>query len=109
MKIEGLPEGVECVRIGRAGSDEFELIGNHIERGPRADSIAQVIVIPSPGYKFNCDPATLFYYSVKVLDPPVKTTVTAVYQFDNEKDQEITADWLKKLAHLPGFVEVKVE
>jgi hypothetical protein len=109
MRIPGLPEGVDGVRIGRAGPDEYELIGDHIERGPRHDSISQVIVVPADGYKFNIDPKSLYFYPVKVLDPPVKLVVTVTYHFDNEKDQEITKDWLERLKQLPGFVEVKAE
>ena len=48
--IPGLPAGVKIVRIGLAGPNDYEFMGNKIYKGPRSGS--QVIVTPNEGYEF---------------------------------------------------------
>ena len=51
--IPDLPEGVDIVKVGMAGREDFEFIGGRIEKGPRSN--AQVIVKPQKGYDFVFD------------------------------------------------------
>lgn len=88
MTIPGTPEGVEIVRIGIAGPDEFELIGDHIEKGKREGSISQVIVKPAPGWAFRFDIVSYELKPYKLLDAPVEVTYEIKFKFTGANDQQ---------------------
>lgn len=80
IQIPGLPEGVLCARIGQCEDGEFELHGDHIEKGARGFS--QIVVAPADGYEFVFDMATNHYACVKKLATGRKR-VTVVFEFPN--------------------------
>lgn len=70
-QINGLPEGVTCVRFGVATDNEYEIIGSNITRGPRQGTVSQVIVAPAKGWKFMIDIRNPdFYYPAKDVPGP---------------------------------------
>lgn len=121
-KIEGLPEGVELVRFGICGPDDFEItherVGGSdpvITKGPRAGAQAQVIVKPADGYRFALMPSTFdirafkelpeHWEVFKVLAQPREIAASFRFKVETEQDTQIVEKALESLRKLPGFVE----
>jgi hypothetical protein len=124
MKIDGIPEGVECVRIGQAKTGEFEAASINgkvqIFRAVRQDSLAQIIVVPADGYDFipaaetpnnrrSVDATTSLrspaeFDVVKKFPAPVTIGATLHFQVLNSRDVQTIDGALEKLKELPGFV-----
>ncbi|HLG97173.1 MAG TPA: hypothetical protein VKX49_12750 [Bryobacteraceae bacterium] len=76
MKIPGLPEGVDVVRFGVCGPEEFELVGEEIYRGGRHHPVHHMIVQPEKGWEFvEVSAFNRMYKAVRMYDPPKKLTV----------------------------------
>ena len=113
IQIPGLPEGVEAVRFGIAGPEDFEVTmgescGIQITKGVRQGTTTQVIVKPSPGYEFKYDIRSLTFRAVKKLDNPVEITRTVKFIVTNALDQGIVEDRLDALKDLPGYQDAQV-
>lgn len=109
--VEGLPEGVDWIKFGAAGPDDFQLVRQHdgsivISKGPRVGEATGVIVEPSAGYSFRCDIKTLAYFPVKELKEPVTIKAEVVFTVDNEFDQQTVEQELARLKSMPGFVSL---
>lgn len=104
--IKGLPEGVELVRLGTAGDEDYELVGEQIFKGPRAGAASGVIVQPAQGYIFRVDIRSLSFVPVKMI-PITKRTFTVEFAVDNELDLRLILDRVDKLKDIPGFVDLK--
>ncbi len=116
-----LPEGVEFVRIGVAGDQDFEMVGPVMRKGKRSGAAAGVLVRPAEGYSFQ--PARVFdinsytfkdgpegtYMAVKQFPQPLPIKCSVSFAITNEFDRQIVADVLTKLQALPGYVESKIE
>lgn len=102
MAIEGLPDGVECVRIGRAMADEFELYGKRIIQGGRSDSISHVIVRPAQGWSFLFDEESDCWYSAKVIDPPLEIVIAERFLVTNSRDQKFLETAAAAMRSWPG-------
>lgn len=112
IQIPGLPEGVECVRIGTATADDYEITNSvhtddppSITKGPRIGSATQIIVRPAAGWEFRFDIRTLSFRLVKKLDTPLEITRTVKFVVSNALDQGIVEDRLDSLKDLPGWTE----
>jgi len=105
MKLEGLPEGVECVRIGIAGPEEFELFGPQILKGGRNNSITHVVVRPESGWEFVLHGGFSFV-AVRRFIPPVQINLKPFrFVVNNSLEQQMVTDALAALAKLPGYEE----
>lgn len=111
-KIEGLPEGVELVRIGVCGPEEFEVTNDPtnenppiISKGPRQGSNTQVIVRPAPGFKFSFDIRGYHFQIEKLLAQPREIAASFRFKVETEQDTQIVEKALESLRKLPGFVE----
>lgn len=110
MTIPGLPQGVELVRIGVAEAEDFELTsdaGAHaITKGPRAGSMAQVIVRPVAGWTFVPFFDARMYRQVFVpsqaLAAPEETVLKFVATSTFEKEK--IAQAVEAAKTVPGFV-----
>jgi hypothetical protein len=103
MAIEGLPEGVECVRIGHARPDEFELFGKDILQGGRPDSIAHVIVRPAPGWSFVLNADGLAYVPAKVYDEPKVINVSRQFVVANSREEDALNKAIASMEKWPGY------
>lgn len=109
MKIEGLPEGVELVRVGIPRADEFELYGTSISKGPRGDSVSQLVVRPAQGWEFKYDIRAYGYVPTLMLTKPLVMTATVTFRVNNRSDWNEVNDGLNALAKLPGYVDGTVK
>ena len=113
--VTGLPEGLEFVRLGIPGDEEFEIINTSIEDGNAVPVITQgkrplsavcVIVKPAEGYKFRYDIKTLNYLVVKMI--PAKTIIaTITFKVDNDYDDASLQAMMGHVKSLPGFVSIE--
>lgn len=98
MTIPGTPEGIEVVRMGIAGPDDFEIVGNSIQKGKREGTISQVIVRPAKGWEFRFDARRYGLWPVKMLDAPAEVTYELKFKFTALDDQEhVETAFLKML------------
>lgn len=116
--IDGLPEGIDYVRIGNVGDSDYQIVlgqgGHRLTKGPSLDSPLGVIVRPEKGYVFR--PARKFdignyvfvdgpagtFDAIKEIEPvEVKATITC--RVDNEFDLDIIQNIFEALKKLPGF------
>lgn len=110
MNIPGLPEGVECVRIGIAEPEDFEIVGTvdptvqAITKGARAGSMSQVIVRPAKGFDFLWNIRTLSFDVVKVFEAPAAMERTVKFSVTNQRDLDAVNAALEQLKSLPGYV-----
>jgi hypothetical protein len=100
-QISGIPVGMELVRIGQAGDDEYELVRAvdgtvTMFRGPRGFS--QVVVQPAHGYAMHYNPLTNGYQPVRELPAPVRVVVEFAARTQEQVDF---------LHHLGDLSEVK--
>ncbi len=116
MKIAGLPEGVEAVRFGVAGADEFEIVNDPTNReapmimkgqeGFPGASMNAVIVKPAEGWIFRgyFDPRRYMtiYAPARRLAQPETTIITLVATDTFEKQKIAEAAEVAKF--IPGFV-----
>jgi hypothetical protein len=100
--VEGLPTGVEFVRIGYPKKDEYYITnepdgkGGHVakiskapEPVPGAGQSTEVIIQPADGYGFRVDIRTMALVATKVWPPK---QLSAKFTVDNQADQDaITA------------------
>jgi hypothetical protein len=113
-KIEGQPEGVEVIKFGISGPDDYELIGDRIVKGVRPDASQQVLVKPANGYSFRperrFDPVSYSiqpgrentFMAVKEIAPvTIKALLTCTVS--NEFDLSIIHQIMGALKNLPGF------
>jgi hypothetical protein len=119
MNIPGLPEGVDAVRIGVCGSEEFEVIGTMdpsvrlLVKGPRTGSTSQIVVKPSAGWKFiparspSADYSDGSFAAVKLLAAPATITATVRFKVETVQEQATVNAALERLKELPGFEEIK--
>ena len=123
--VEGLPPGVDFVRIGVPKDDtEFYIVnepdgkGGHamrIVQGARAASFPSptphltaapnvlVIVRPSEGWKFKPSIIDLGYRPVRKIDPPAQVAASVIFSVDDEEDKAAVSKALDGLKKLPGF------
>lgn len=106
--IKGLPEGVEVVRIGLAGEDDYELVGDKISKGRRMGAASGVIVKPLEGYSFRFNILDLNYIAVKTF-APLNIKATASFTVTDSYDKQTVDSYLKRISDIPGFVDLKVE
>lgn len=117
--VAGLPEGVELVRIGLAGDEDFELVGGTIFRGKRAGAASGVIVRPAKGYTFQPlqtwggitqlwipGPPNAFMVA-KQLEVPEMITATLKIAVTDASEKKIVEDALEALKSLPGFMSLE--
>lgn len=113
MDIKGLPEGIQAVRFGIAGPEDFELIndtgspdGHSLRKGPRAGSSTQIIVLPQDGWsfvpKYNIQILEERFVVAKRIDPPETTVIT--FRATNTYEQECIRGLLANLKAVPGYV-----
>ncbi len=98
IKVPGLPDGVECVRLGAAGAEEFTLVGESISKGARNGN--NVVVTPAPGYEMRFDVRSNCYRATRVFD--VKRTFTAVIVCEHEADME----YYEQISHMPVTLSI---
>lgn len=89
IQIPGQPEGIEVIRFGICGPDDYELTSEGISKGPRQGSTSQIIVKPAKGYKFVFDPAAYRIYAVMELNPPEEVKRTFTFTVHNTREREI--------------------
>ena len=94
--IAGLLPGVELVRLGQCGPDEFEQLGDQIVLGPRG--LSQVVVKPEAGYDFRYDILSNSYKVVRTL--PAKRTYTVHLEAATQQD----AAHIEAIRTLPSVV-----
>lgn len=116
--VEGLPEGVELLRFGVAGDDDFELMGSLILKGARPGAASGVLVRPAEGFTFQ--PSQIFdirefkmvdgpkgtFMPVKQMEAPLMITATVKLALTNSFEQKIVDDALAALKGLPGFLSL---
>lgn len=95
--IAGLLPGVECVRLGLCGPEDFSQVGDEIKK---AQPGPQVIVKPAEGWIFKFDMAWNCYRAVKTL--ATKRTFTLVYEAEDEQAVAV----FEKLKDNPHVVSV---
>lgn len=95
--IAGLLPGVECVRLGLCGPEEFSQIGDEIKK---AQPGPQVIVKPLEGYEFKYSIASNSYRAVRTL--AAKRTFTVSIEVATEEDLA----HVEACKRLPGVVSV---
>lgn len=95
------------VRIGIAGDDEYELIGDEIHKGKRNDSMSQLIVKPAPGYEIKFDIIAYKIIVVKVIAEPVEVSYLVKFKFKTEQDKSATESVLGNMAQWPGYVSLE--
>jgi hypothetical protein len=121
MKIPGLPEGVECVRIGPATPEEFQLQewdGElRIFRGEDfASRLSQIVVQPSEGYVFQfardsfdertSEHAQGRWIASKIIDGRFQRIQTFMtFEPKTELDFSVMKRMLDSLHELPFFVD----
>jgi hypothetical protein len=125
--VEGLPIGVDYVRIGTPTENEYYITnepdgkGGHemrIVQGPSAAAFASptphltlppnaaVIVKPTVGWKFRASIKTFSFWPVKEINPPVRIAKAVTFEVDNAYDQDSVNLALDNLKKIPGFVEM---
>lgn len=110
MNIPGLPEGVEVIRIGIAGPEDFEIVGTAepgvhlITKGARAGSMSQIIVRPAPGYQFLWNLRSLSFDAVKTFEAPAIMERTVKFSVTNQRDLDAVNDALDRIKALPGYI-----
>lgn len=113
MNLPGLPEGVECVRIGFAGADDFEIQNDPtnaeppvILKGGRGDSSSQVVVRPAKGWTFvpwfDIKTYRQIWTPSKLLEVPEETVVR--FKATTEFEQKRIAQAVEDSKMVPGFV-----
>ncbi len=100
LKIDGLLPGVEAVRLGTCGADEFEQHGSRLVKGPRGSS--QVVVKPLPGWEFVYSIRDNCYEPVQNL--PTKRAFTVLFEASTGNDMAVI-DALKNLSSFISLTE----
>lgn len=77
--VAGLSEGVEFVKFGLAGDEDFEIVDGIIYKGKRQGAASGVLVKPAPGYVFR--PLKTFDIRNYVLVDGLPNQFMAVQQF----------------------------
>lgn len=114
MNIPGLQEGLVCLRIGVAGSEEYEVVSGHgtglhmIRMGPRGGSTSQIIVAADKGYQirpaqFDIREYERTYEVVRLLDAPETIEAHLKFTVQNAADRDIVKAELSRLKTLPGY------
>ncbi len=98
--IDGLLPGVEFVRIGTCGPEEYEQHGDHLLKGAR--SVSQVIVKPATGFEFRYEITSNCYRTVRVL--PAKQTFIIEMEV-NTADDLRNVEAIKRLASVISVTE----
>lgn len=111
MKLEGLPQGVEAVRVGRAKPGEFVAWGGFdgseleiFESDGVETREAQVIVRPAEGYAFRPDPRTCQCAIIELYKTPVVFQCAVRFDAASHYDLSRINDALAALKDLPGYV-----
>ncbi len=120
--IEGLPEGIEVVRIGNPRPGDIEILRHEeefyyqtaLDRGHT--STAQVIVKAIEGYELR--PKRQFdirtyesveiqgaFTLVKILDEPQEIVATLKFRCETQQDADAIEERLADVRRLPGYVE----
>jgi hypothetical protein len=93
FQIEGLPEGVEVIRFGLPGPEDFTIIKNHdgdiyYQKGSSPPTSC-VAVRAINGFEFVYDPPNSCYRLDKSLDKPeaITKTFTVTVQTQRQKDE----------------------
>jgi hypothetical protein len=105
--VEGLPEGVDLVRIGLPKENEYYILnsteGPCVYQGQHANMAGAVVVKASEGYTFRANIRTGGYDVVKLLPKPLEITATMTFSVNNSYDQDTVKAFLEKAKHVPGF------
>lgn len=97
MPLDGLPEGVEAVRFGKADAGQYFWDGTI--RGPLDQGSLDVLIVqPAPGWDFTYDIATDTTAAVKAYGHLQSLLVK--FEIANERDEKIIR---AALAKLPGL------
>lgn len=103
IEIEGLPEGLELVRIGEKRKlGERALVGG-VLREPALGDLHQIIVRPAPGFEFVEDAATRSCRVVRSLKRPEFAAI--LVKVSNAQDQLTLAKVLEFLHPMTLHVE----
>lgn len=97
QSIAGLMPGVELVRLGQCGAEEFEQVGDDLLKGPRGNS--QIVVKPAVGYEFRFEIASNSYRPVRVL--PAKRTFVIHLEASTQQD----VAHIEAIKRLPSVVK----
>lgn len=99
VQIEGLPEGMEALRVGKALCGEY-VFHEGGAYGPvfENSTIYGLVLAPAPGYEFVYDVATDHNLAIKKLDTP--KTLHATFLVTNTRDEQAVRQHVLKL---PGF------
>lgn len=116
--VAGMPEGIDLVRIGVAGDEDFELVGTFIYKGTRPGAASGVIVRPAKGFTFQplqsfdikafklVDGPPNTFMVVKQMEIPTMITATVKVAVANSFEQKIVENTLDALKGLPGFLSL---
>ncbi len=116
--VAGLPEGIDFLKFGVAGDDDFELVGTFIYKGKRPGSASGVLVKPADGYTFQplqsfdirafklMDGPPNTFMPVKQMQVPTMITATIKVAVKDSFEQKIVDDALAALKGLPGFLSL---
>lgn len=66
-KVAGLLPGVDLVRVGECGPEEFVQAGDYILLGPAAKDCSRIVVKPTEGWEFKYDIRCNAYLPVRVM------------------------------------------
>ena len=97
--IAGLLPGVEMVRIGTAGPEEFEQVGDSLLKGPRG--MSSVIVKPADGWSF------VFDIKANVYRPVATLASRKIFLIQFEATTKTDLDHLEAIKRMPGVTGVK--
>lgn len=100
LHIPGLLPGVEAVRLGVCGPNEFEQNGSRILKGARGSS--QVVVRPLDGWEFRFSISENCYRPVKVMQ--AKRAFSVSLEASTEDDMR-AIDAIKRLSCLVNIAE----
>jgi hypothetical protein len=105
--VEGLPEGVDLVRIGLPKDAEFYILSDHngpcVYQGQHANMAGAVVVKASEGYTFRANIRTGGYDVVKLLPKPLEIAATLKFTVNNSYDEATVRAYLDKAKQVPGF------
>jgi hypothetical protein len=112
IAIPGLPEGVECVRLGSPTPSDFYIekyATCHQIKKPQPATVMfnAVVVAPADGYEFVYSAVENTYVAVKKLAQPVEILATVRFKATNAEDAKRIDEAIAALKQLAGFVEMK--
>ena len=104
MKLDGLPEGVEAVRVGEAKPGEFVFIDDGEIYGPASENrpFSGLVVGPAEGYEFAYNIGHNSHVPVKRYDTP-KVFQAAFTVTTAPQEQALR----QLLAKCPGLQEIR--